>query len=123
MSDVDLIAYVPAGYRVNLVAIALAKRALLTKGCPPAEKLSFLEFLNAMPDSYLSADMVAVVEPIDDVGYRIVEEAMTLDPPDDKAGAASCKVLSSARVFGHLIALNPSILKAIALREGGKRCQ
>ncbi|MGH6673320.1 MAG: hypothetical protein ACRECV_15280, partial [Xanthobacteraceae bacterium] len=49
--------------------------------------------------------------------YRIFQEARSLDPPDEKSGRASFDVLTSPRVFWHLVTLNPSILAAIKLRR------
>ena len=115
-----MIEMVPAGYKWIFILIALAKLALLTRGIAPAEKLRFLEFLDTAPDSYMTREMVAMIDPLDDAGYAIYAEAKTLDPPGDKLGEASFRVLTSERVFGHFLTLNPSILKAIEWREANR---
>jgi hypothetical protein len=112
-----MIEMVAAGYKLFLILIALVKRALLTPGIRAHEKLEFLEGLERLPDNYLMPEMVAMIEPMCDKGYAIYAEAKRLDPPGDKTGNASFAVLTSERVFGHFVTLNPSILNAIRWRE------
>jgi hypothetical protein len=69
----------------------------------------------------MKPEMVAMIEPLNDKGYTIYAEAKSLDPPGDKSADASFRVMTSEKVFGHFLTLNPSILKAIEWRETSQR--
>jgi hypothetical protein len=113
--DADkLCLHIPLGNKMSLIGIALAKRALLTPGIKPADKLELLERMNGMTDGYLCPAMLAMIEPMCDTGFAIFKEAASLDPPKDAThGAASFDLLTGQKVFGNFCALNPSILTAI----------
>jgi hypothetical protein len=107
-------AWAPAGHQWNMITASLFKRWLLGK-MDAGLRLRLLEGLNGMTDIYLRPEMLVMIEPICDTGYKIWEEAKTLDREGDK-GCASYKVLTSPRVFDHLTTLNPSILAALRWR-------
>jgi hypothetical protein len=108
-----MIAYVPSGYKHILLAIALTKRVLTTCKMKAGEKLQVLEKLNGLTDGYITPEMLAMIEPMSDTEYEMLNEARSLDQPDDKAGRASFDVLTSPDVFEHFVRLNPSLLAAI----------
>jgi hypothetical protein len=116
--DESLIAHWPAGRQQDLIWIALAKRVLLDFGTShPAEQLRLLECMHKLADP----EMVAIIDPAGDTECQIIDAARSLDPPDDKWGRASFDVLTSARVFGHLATLNPSLLAAIKLANSRRK--
>lgn len=95
MSD-TLIALVPLGCRMNLLVVSLAKRALLSPDLKAEEKLEFLERLSRLTDHYITSETISAIEPIDNVGYQITEEAKSADSPDDKGGmrvSKSCRAI------------------------------
>ena len=117
----DLCLNVADGHKLNFIIAALTKRTLQIPGIKPADRLTLLEKLNGMTDDWFTADMLAGIEPMDDTGLAIYEQARTLDPADDKTHAASFKVLATPLVFQHFVKLNPSIASAIEQRAAGRR--
>ncbi len=117
----DLCLNVADGHKLNFIIAALTKRTLQIPGIKPADRLTLLEKLNGMTDDWFTADMLAGIEPMDDTGVAIYEQARTLDPADDKTHAASFKVLATPSVFQHFVKLNPSIASAIEQRAAGRR--
>jgi hypothetical protein len=115
--DATFVTHTPSGYKLIFIMVALTKRALLTKDIKPAEQLLLLEKMNGLTDQYFTPEMLATIEPMGDTEYEIFKEARSLSPPGDKTCRASFDVLTSPRVFGHFITLNPSILAAIKLRD------
>lgn len=118
--DELLAADTPPGSRLTLIAIALCKNALLTKGIKPAEQLFFLEKMNKFAQDSFHGDadrIVAMVAPMGDTELAIYKTAMSLDPPNDKTSMAGWNVLQSCRVFWHMLTLNPSILATLKWRE------
>jgi hypothetical protein len=109
------------GHKLNFIITALTKRTLQIPGIKPADRLTLLEKLNGMTDDWFTADMLAGIEPMDDTGIAIYEQARTLDLADDKTHAASFKVLATPSVFQHFVKLNPSIASAIEQRAAGRR--
>ena len=103
------------GYKYTLVLASVTKRALQWE-MPPKMRLEFLEHLDKMRDDFLTAEALALVEPIDDSAYEIVCEAMKLGP---------FKALDVyADKFDIFAALNPSLLLACeeaARKYGGVR--
>jgi hypothetical protein len=117
----DLCLNVADGHKLDFVVASLTKRTLKIPGIKSADRLDLLERLNGMTDDWFTADMLAGIDPMDDTGLAIYEQACTLDSPDDKTHAASFKVLTTPAVFRHFVQLNPSIMAAIKLRADGRQ--
>jgi hypothetical protein len=99
----------PIGHRYTLVSISVTKRMLEQK-IPTAYRFKFLEHLDGMTtksESWLTAEMIAAVEPICDKGYEMVREAQKL---------GGHKALDAyAEFFSTFAVLNPSLLAALIL--------
>ena len=123
--DESLVVHTPAGYLFDFLAVAMGKRALMTKGIKPAEQLAVLERMHALVDEYFTPEMLAAVQPMCDTGCAIFEEATSLDPPtsngSDGAWRESARILTCPRVFWHFVTLNPSILIAIKIADTNRR--
>jgi hypothetical protein len=115
--DVDdrLVLFTPAGYKHFFLWAAYVKRALQFE-LPAGKRLKLLERLNSLTDLYFTPEMLATIEPMSDTEIEMVNEARSLDLEDDRLGQASFDVLTSQRVFGHFLRLNPSLMTAIKLR-------
>ncbi|HTC04893.1 MAG TPA: hypothetical protein VK749_15930 [Xanthobacteraceae bacterium] len=111
-----LIIHLPPGYQWMLVLASLEKR-LLQGDMEPGLRLRLLESLNSMIHGLITADMLAMIQPMCDTAYQIWKEAKTLDREGDQACMASFRVITSWRVFNHFLKLNPSILDAIRLED------
>jgi hypothetical protein len=116
MNEQPINQIVPVGVRYNFIAIALIKRALQTPGIKTGEKLQLLEALNECGHP----EILAMIEPMSDLEYKIFCEAKSLDieggnlSPAQKT-QASFDILTDA-AFRHFCALNPGIAKAIRWR-------
>lgn len=115
-SDASAIVHTPPGYLHILLLAALTKRALQEK-LSVSHRLHFLEKLNCLTDDYLTPYMLSMVEPASDTEFQMIAAARSLDSPDDKAGSASFRVLSTPSVYAHFVALNPSLLAALRWRQ------
>lgn len=98
----------PRGYRYTLVLISIVKRSLEME-IPSDYRLKFLEHLDRMPakesGTWLTAEMVAAVDPICNKAYEIVDEARKLGAP---------KALDIyADQFPVFAGLNPSLMTAL----------
>jgi hypothetical protein len=122
-TDDELCLHLADGHKWALVVASLTKRTLQIPDIKPADRLALLEKLNGMTDNWFTAAMLAGIEPMDDTGRAIYEQARTLDPADDKTHAASFDVLAMPSVFRHFVQLNPSIMAAIKLRAAGRQDQ
>jgi hypothetical protein len=102
----------PVGVRFELLLIAYLKRVVLLPG-PAAARLEMLELLERI--DLIAPAVRAAIEPATNETEKIIREAAKLDPPEPDAthGAASYRLLTSDRVFAMLVALNPSIGKAL----------
>jgi hypothetical protein len=116
-ADERMIAALPVGWKFELAFIAFYKRILLSKGLTPAERLSYLEFIDGCAN-YLRPAVVAAIEPGSSPFMEIVTAAIRLDPPDSESGSACFECLTRWEVFAGLVKLCPSILDAIKLRVG-----
>jgi hypothetical protein len=108
---------IAAGHRYSLLAAALIKKCLEQK-LPNAERLHYLEMLDSMIDTYITPEMLAVVQPLSDQSFQFIEEADKLSAPDDKLAKAKFDLLTSDKIFDWFVQLNPSLLGAIKFREG-----
>jgi hypothetical protein len=100
----------PVGHCYTLVLASLTKR-LLTEEMPAAYRLQFLQHLDKMPNgeskTWLTAEMIAAVEPMCDKGYEMVCEAQKLGPK---------KALDAyAKFFSAFAALNPSLIEVLKM--------
>jgi hypothetical protein len=118
-TDDDLIAGLPEGQRFNLISAALAKRMLQTQGITVGQRLRLLELMNACTDLYFTADMLATVQPMTEIEFEIYSAAASLDSKD--RSDESFKILTSPRVFGFFVKLNPSMMAAIKLKHDGSK--
>jgi hypothetical protein len=107
---------ISAGHRYSLLAAALVKKCLQQK-LSDAERLDFLEMLDHIIDTYITPEMLALVQPMSDAEVGFVEEADKLVAPDDKLVKAKFDLLTSEKVFGWFVQLNPSLDRAIQFRE------
>jgi hypothetical protein len=101
-------------HRELLVAFSVVKR-YLAQDIPAEFRLRFLQYFERfeqLTGGWLSADAVAMIEPICDNGYEIVEETRKLVPPKQLLG-----VLAEPEAFSVFAALNPSLLKVIRYRR------
>jgi hypothetical protein len=116
--DESFVVHTTAGYLMSYLMAAATKRWLSSESLKPADRLFMLEKMHAMTDTYFTLEMLTTIQPMGDVEYQIMNEAWSLDPPDEKArGNASFEVLTSPRVFWHFVTLNPSLLAAIKIQK------
>jgi hypothetical protein len=116
LSDEEkMVAYVPTGYQHLLLVIAYIKRALVLCEMKAGERLHHLEWLNKQTDNYISPEMLAIIEPMSDAEIAMMHEARSLD--QNESDSKSFEILTNWKVFNSFLALNPSILAAIRLRE------
>jgi hypothetical protein len=102
---------IPRGYKYTIVHISLNKR-WLRSDMPANERLQILEMLeiDEIDRTWLTTDMIAAIEPMDDRGYEIASEALKLPMG---------KVLDVfADRFATFAVLNPSLLTALRLCVG-----
>jgi hypothetical protein len=94
------------GVKYTLVLAAVTKKALAGQ-IPDEFRLQFLQHLEKMvdPQSWITADMITSVEPMDDRGYALFREASNVDP--------NKKLDMYAEIFMQLAVLNPSMITAI----------
>jgi hypothetical protein len=99
---------IPRGYAYTIVDISLNKR-LLRADMPATERLKILEGLGG-DQNWLTREMVAAIEPMDDHGYELASEAHKL--PEGK-------VLDVfADHFATFAVLNPSLIAALEMLPG-----
>jgi hypothetical protein len=120
MNDIDLI---PRGHRYSMITAALIKWVLVDPQLPPAEKLDFLEKLDALPDDIFTRAALVAIKPMTDAEVAMVDAAASLDGADDKRCNASFQVLTG-KAFRHFASLSlaPAI-ELMGLREGNKCLQ
>jgi hypothetical protein len=94
----------PRGHQYTLVLISLTKR-ILKEEMPASYRLQFLEHLEKIGDKWLTAEMVASIEPVCDKGYEIIREVQKL--------GANKALDVYAKHFKTFATLNPSLLSAL----------
>lgn len=94
------------GHRHVLVCASLAKRALQAE-MPAEMRLDFLSHLERMVDQWLTSEVIAMVEPMDNRGYELFSEARKLG----YLNRPSCLDVV-AQKFDVFAALNPSLQRA-----------
>jgi hypothetical protein len=109
---------IPIGYKYSLVMVSITKRALA--GDIPSEfRMKFLDHLDKLTapseSFWLTADMIAAVEPMCDKGDELAREAQVL---------GSSKFLDAyAEFFPAFAALNPSLITALEMLPHRRRPQ
>jgi len=112
---------IPTGHKYTLVVVSLLKR-WLAEDIPAEYRLKFLEWLDRMatgPDIWLTADMIAAVEPICEAGEEMYFEAAKLDR--GKPGQPGM-FEALAKFFPTFAVLNPSLMTAIELEPRRHGC-
>jgi hypothetical protein len=95
----------PVGHQYTLVIISVTKR-WLKEEMPASYRLEFLEHLDRMAkDDWLTAEMIAAIEPVCDKGFEIIREAQ-------KLGAHKALDVY-AEHCGTFAGLNPSLIAAL----------
>jgi hypothetical protein len=72
-------------------------------------RLHFLEMFDGLTDTYVTPETLALVQPMTDGEYALVEEADKLVAPNDKLASAKWDLLTSERVFGSFVSLQSAI--------------
>ena len=106
-----------AGHKHTLLFIAYAKHALVNIEMNAGQRLRFLELIHGCIDFTVTQEMVALIEPMSDTEMQMMHEARSLNSEADPAGMVSYRLLTRPDVFGHFLALNPSLLAAIMLHQ------
>lgn len=100
----------PNGYMYTLVLASRTKRVLQAKGLPEESRLEFLNHLENMIDTWLTPEMIAAIEPMDDRGEQMASEIMKVGPK---------KALDLyAKSFVAFAALNPSLIGVLKMSPG-----
>ncbi|WP_407160166.1 hypothetical protein [Bradyrhizobium sp. STM 3557] len=106
MTELLSFAHVPPGYRYTLVLMSVTKRALQGE-MPETMRLCFLQHLDKMLDTSITPEIVSIVEPMCDEGFKIVKEAMKL------GASKSLDIYAQRDTFAAFCNLNPSLVRAI----------
>jgi hypothetical protein len=118
--DERTVVYAPVGRLHELLVIAYTKYAIERVKMPRGERAMLLQQLNdlvaKLPHGFLSAEMLATIQPMSDTEVQMMHEARSLDPKDCKSGKASFDVLTNLRTFSIFVTLNPSLLTALKMR-------
>jgi hypothetical protein len=96
----------PVGYKYTLVLVSVTKRVLQSE-MPEEYRLKFLGHLDKVIDNWLTPEMIAAIDPMDDKGDEIAGEIRKLGPQ---------KALDVyAETFVAFAALNPSLIEALRM--------
>jgi hypothetical protein len=96
----------PVGYKYTLVLVSVTKRVLQSE-MPEEYRLKFLGHLDKMIDNWLTPEMIAASEPMDDRGEELAREVRKLGPN---------KALDVyANMFVVFAALNTSLIEALKM--------
>jgi hypothetical protein len=104
----------PPGYRYTVVIVSIIKRSLAAD-IPAEYRLKFLNQLDQMAsgwDGWLTADMIATIEPMCDRGHEMYTEAAKLD-----RGKPGQPAMFDAlnKFFSAFCVLNPTLITALEL--------
>jgi hypothetical protein len=113
-ATLDHVACLPCGYRFQMLVIAHAKYVLKTVEMKAGDRLHLLERLDELTDSYLTSEVLALIQPMSETEIDMLHEAFSLD--GKQRGSASFDILTRDDVFRNFVSLNPSILAAIEMR-------
>jgi hypothetical protein len=108
---------IPMGYKYTVIIISVIKRTL-AQDIPPEYRLKFLNQLDAMTSSgqegyaWLTADMIAAIDPMCDRGDEMFSEASKLD-----RGRPGQPAMFDAlnKFFPAFAVLNPSLMTALEM--------
>lgn len=112
-SDEKQIVHCSSAHKYTLVVFSIVKR-YLGEEMSPEYRLRFLNYLDKLSDSWLTAEAVAMIEPICDDGYEIVKEARKL------GWQKAFDTFAKHEVFSAFVALNPSLMEAIRFCNRGR---
>jgi hypothetical protein len=100
------------GHRYTAVIISHAKRMLTFEDCPAEFRLQVLQYFDKWVDTHLTAERIALIEPMCAEGETLFNEVRKVGYPK------VFDVLARPDVFNAFVALNPSLLGAPC--QGGK---
>jgi hypothetical protein len=105
---------IPSGYKYTVVIISSTKHAL-TLGLPAEYRLDFLDRLDRMAnngDTWLTADIIASIDPMCQAGLEMFREASKLDRgKPGKPGMLD----ALTKFFPAFAVLNPSLITALEM--------
>ena len=90
------------GHRYTAVVISHAKR-MLTEDCPAEFRLQVLQYFDKWVDAHLTAERIALIEPMCAEGETLFNEVRKVGIPK------AFDVLARPDVFNAFVALNPSL--------------
>ena len=100
---------IPRGYKYTLVLASITKRILLQE-MPESYRFEFLRHLEKMVDTWLTPEMIAALDPMDDKGEEVAREIRKVGPN---------KALDVyADTFVLLASLNPSLIEVLKMLPG-----
>jgi hypothetical protein len=111
--DKRLVALFPVGCRFSLIIAGYTKWALAACSMGAKAQLEMLEGIAGLADGFFNARALAEVRPCCEVSAQMIETALRND--GDERCSKSFNVLTRAEIFGELLRLNPSWLRAIRL--------
>jgi hypothetical protein len=111
--DEKQIVHCATGHKYTLVVFSIVKR-YLAEEMSSEYRLRFLGYLDKLADAWLTAEAVAMIEPMCDDGYEIVTEARKL------GWQKAFDTFAKYEVFSAFVALNPSLMKAIRFCNRGR---
>lgn len=97
---------IPKGHKYDLVIISWSKRILQAE-MSPTERLHYLKLLESLTDEWITADVVAAIEPMCSKGSELIMEIAKLGWRN-RPGALDM----IAEKFDVLVELNPSLRSA-----------
>lgn len=112
--DDRLLAHIPPGYWFDLVNISRVKMLMLTD-MPDDIRLRFLEWLNEkVVHGLLTPAAMMAVKPMSDAGEKMMRELDKLHISD------KCAVMRKWNVMAAHCNLNPSLIEAMTVFQGGR---
>jgi hypothetical protein len=118
LEDADLVLHCQAGHRYNLLLAAEAKFILATVECEPVDRLRVLELMRNLISGPVTEAVLAVVEPCSATAHQIMVESRKLDTKIDRMASFN---LLTGDLFGRLAEMNPSLVGALRMMDGGRR--
>ena len=103
--------HMPIGHLFSLAIVSVIKQRLLTVEMTAGTRMKLLDGIASVIDGPVTAEAVALIEPADPIGLKMMLEIMRL--PIERQVCA----FTDADVFRLMAQLNPSLLAAL------KRCR
>jgi hypothetical protein len=113
--DEKAIVHCPHSHKRMLVVFSVVKR-YLAEEMPTEYRFRFLQYLDRLSADWLTAESVAMIEPMCDDGYEIVKEAKKL------GWQKAFDTFVKHEVFSAFVALNPSQMQVIRHRYNRHGC-